>query len=56
MGELTPVVLIDGRQIGHYVDEESGSGALSLSSSRPVLAMIQEAYRQLTLSEGVPLP
>ncbi len=56
MGELTPVVLIDGRQIGHYVDEESGSGAVSLSSSRPVLTKIQEAYRQLTQTEGVPVP
>ena len=43
MGELTPVVSIDGRCIG---DGRPG----------PVTARIQEAYRRITETEGTPLP
>ena len=43
MGELTPVVKIDGRQVG---DGRPG----------PVLAAISAAYRRLTETEGTPLP
>lgn len=43
MGELTPVVTIDGRTVG---DGRPG----------PVTARLQEAYRALTLTEGTPLP
>jgi len=44
MGELTPVVSIDGRAIG----EAQGMG--------PVTRTIQQAYRLLTETQGVPLP
>ena len=43
MGELTPVLTIDGRTVG---DGRPG----------PVTARLQEAYRALTLTEGTPLP
>ncbi|XP_029116375.1 branched-chain-amino-acid aminotransferase-like protein 2 isoform X2 [Elaeis guineensis] len=43
MGELTPVVMIDGRIIGHG---EVG----------PVTRRIQDAYRVLTAESGVPIP
>lgn len=43
MGELTPVVEIDGRKIG--------GGEVG-----PITMKIQAAYRELTEKEGVPLP
>ena len=42
MGELTPVVCVDGRQIG---DGAAG----------PVTRRLQEAYRALTQTEGEPI-
>jgi branched-subunit amino acid aminotransferase/4-amino-4-deoxychorismate lyase len=44
MGELTPVCEIDGRMIGEGV------------YPGVTLKLLQSAYRQLTETEGVPLP
>lgn len=44
MGELTPVLEIDGRQIGQ------------LSGGRPITTTIQQLFRALTEVEGVPIP
>lgn len=41
MGELTPVFEIDGRKIG--------------DDSRPITNLIQEHFRKLTETEGVPI-
>eukprot|EP00597_Dinobryon_sp_UTEXLB2267_P003151 CAMPEP_0170074942 /NCGR_PEP_ID=MMETSP0019_2-20121128/12168_1 /TAXON_ID=98059 /ORGANISM="Dinobryon sp., Strain UTEXLB2267" /LENGTH=470 /DNA_ID=CAMNT_0010285593 /DNA_START=444 /DNA_END=1856 /DNA_ORIENTATION=+ len=49
MGELTPVVEIDGRQIG------PSEGGVRLGAG-PVTRLIQEAYRDLTATTGYPLP
>jgi branched-subunit amino acid aminotransferase/4-amino-4-deoxychorismate lyase len=46
MGELTPVREIDGRLIG-----PDGTG-----QPGPVIRRLQEAYKDLTNREGVPLP
>jgi branched-subunit amino acid aminotransferase/4-amino-4-deoxychorismate lyase len=43
MGEITPVVMIDGREIG---DGKIG----------PVTRQIQKAYKILTAGQGVPIP
>jgi branched-subunit amino acid aminotransferase/4-amino-4-deoxychorismate lyase len=53
MGELTPVVSIDGRIIGNedaVVIVEAGI------SKWPVLSRIQKSFRLLTETEGVPIP
>jgi branched-subunit amino acid aminotransferase/4-amino-4-deoxychorismate lyase len=44
MGELTPVTEIDGRPIGD--DGKPG----------PIVLRLQEAYRELTMVGGVPIP
>ena len=49
MGELTPVVEIDGRQIG------PSDGGPQLGAG-PITRQIQEAYRDLTATIGYPLP
>lgn len=43
MGELTPVVQIDGRKIG-----EGARG--------PITQQLQEAYRTMTKTAGLPIP
>lgn len=51
MGELTPVISIDGRVIGN---EEAIK--VPGSSKWPVLSRIQQSFRYLTETEGVPIP
>ena len=50
MGELTPVVDIDGRKIGLSRSRKEGE------KKWPMTDRIQAAYRILTESEGVPIP
>jgi len=53
MGELTPVVSIDGRVIGN---EEAVAAVEAGVSKWPVLSRIQKSFRLLTETEGVPIP
>ena len=55
MGELTPVVKIDGRRIGYADDDSQCGGDVNLSTRRPVTAKLQAAYHALTEKGGVPL-
>lgn len=52
MGELTPVVTIDGRMIGNFEEGTEQAGP----SKWPVLSRIQQSFRYLTETEGVPIP
>ncbi len=54
MGELTPVNEIDGRMIG-YADPDQQEGGVDFVPGE-ILKMLQVAYRQLTATQGYPLP
>ena len=65
MGELTPVNEIDGRPIGYmYTDKTNipvvstaiAEAELDASCPWPVTKLLQKAYRQLTDTEGLPIP
>jgi branched-subunit amino acid aminotransferase/4-amino-4-deoxychorismate lyase len=51
MGELTPVIDIDGREIGNSCNSEE-----SFEIKYPIFTRINEAYRILTMTEGVIIP
>jgi branched-subunit amino acid aminotransferase/4-amino-4-deoxychorismate lyase len=53
MGELTPVVEIDGRKIGYSDDDSVCGGDVNLSKRRPVTTRLQQLYRLMTEKEGV---
>lgn len=53
MGELTPVVQIDGRNIGYHDSDAVCAGDVNLNNRRPVTTMLQNVYRGLTETEGV---
>jgi branched-subunit amino acid aminotransferase/4-amino-4-deoxychorismate lyase len=55
MGELTPVVEIDGRPIGYPGQDDECGGSVNLSTLRPVTSLLQKMYRVLTETEGVPI-
>jgi branched-chain amino acid aminotransferase group I len=46
MGELTPVVLVDGRRVGNNSDKVDF----------PIMARISARYREMTNAEGIPIP
>lgn len=50
MGELTPVIIIDGRKIGGTKSRKAGE------IGWPVTSRIQAAYLRLTETEGVRIP
>ena len=59
MGELTPVVQIDGRRIGHAAAAAAAAAPSAVGgagAAGPVTQQIQRAYRQLTETGGVPIP
>lgn len=53
MGELTPVVEIDGRKIGYHGDDSLCGGDVNLNPKRPVTTMLQKIYHTMTETEGV---
>jgi hypothetical protein len=65
MGELTPVIEIDGREIGYLYSDMNDIPAVSASMANntvshdcrwPITSLLQYKYRELTETEGLPIP
>lgn len=65
MGELTPVVMVDGRPIGYLHTDKAAVPAVAAAIARgdvepscpwPVTRLLQGMYRALTNTEGLPIP
>ena len=65
MGELTPVIEIDGRAIGYLYTEKDAfeavriaraAGQIDKSSPWPFTSLLQHMYRELTDTQGLPIP